>query len=382
MDTRERKIISGLCGAIKQIEQGQRVIADFESIEDSDTPELNELRKEIKLLSEQYVDSYNFILDVAAGKLDTTPPAKNNFANPFKQLHSDLIHLTWQIKQISEGDFDQKVSFYGDFSSAINKMIESLKEKERIDVLNVQYLNELKELNAMKDKFFSIIAHDLKNPFTGLLGFSDILISDLKDKNYDSAEEYAAIIKELSEQGYKLLVNLLEWSRSQLNSIKTCIEPVFLKSLVEEAKSLIMPKARQKNINVVLAGFLSFDVLADINMLNTVLRNLLSNAVKYTNEGGEIVISAEKEGDMTILSVSDNGVGIKQKNISKLFSIDSNFSTKGTQSEEGTGLGLILCKEFANKMGGNITVESEEGKGTKFNLYLPNEIKQTDLKIN
>ena len=374
MENNEREIVSGLTLAIKQLRQGQRVHFDFGSVEDSDSSELLELKQEIKLLAEQYNSSYNFILDVAAGKLDTVPPAQNNFANPFKQLHADLLHLTWQIQQISEGDYDQKVSFYGDFSRAINKMIESLKEKERIDKLNLQYMNELKELNAMKDKFFSIISHDLKNPFTGLLGFSDILLGDLKDKNYDSAQEYAATIKELSEQGYKLLVNLLEWSRLQRNSLKISIEKVFISTIVDLTTSIVIPLARQKNIKIIKEGNLGLYVLADVNMLNTVLRNLLTNAVKYTNEGGEIVVSASIVENMTTISVSDNGIGISSENISKLFMIDTNFSTKGTRFEDGTGLGLILCKEFVNKMGGDITVESLEGHGSTFKFSLPSAI--------
>jgi len=374
MENNEREIVSSLTSVIRQLRQGQRVHFDFGSVEDSDTSELLEFKQEIKLLAEQYNDSYNFILDVAAGKLDTLPPAKNNFANPFKQLHADLLHLTWQIQQISEGDYDQKVSFYGDFSHSINKMIESLREKERIDKLNLQYMNEWKELNAMKDKFFSIISHDLKNPFTGLLGFSDILLGDLKDKNYDSAQEYAATIKELSEQGYKLLVNLLEWSRLQLHSLKISIEKVFISTIVDLTTSIVIPLARQKNIKIIKEGNLSLYVLADVNMLNTVLRNLLTNAVKYTNEGGEIVISASTVANMTTISVSDNGIGISSENISKLFRIDSNFSTKGTRFEDGTGLGLILCKEFINKMGGDITVESQEGHGSTFKFSLPSAI--------
>jgi len=371
MESKEKKIIVELTNAIRKLSQGQRIEMNFETIADSDTEEIKQLKEEVVKLVQQYSDNYVYILDIAKGKLETTPPAKNNFANPYKQLHSDLLHLTWQIKQISEGDYDQKVSFSGDFSVAINKMIESLKEKQRIDELNFKYLGELKELNATKDRFFSIIAHDLKNPFTGLIGFSDILLSNLHEKNYESAEELATIIKGLSEQGYKLLVNLLDWARSQLNAIKTNIEPVSLKLAVDDSKYIVSPHANKKHIEIMCDGDIDYLVLADANMLKTILRNLLSNAVKYCDDKGVIRVSAERKGKYIIVHISDNGVGIKKENLSRLFRIECNVSTKGTDNEDGTGLGLILCKEFANKIGGDISVESVEGEGTTFSVSMP-----------
>ncbi|MFA5848881.1 MAG: HAMP domain-containing sensor histidine kinase [Bacteroidales bacterium] len=371
MEKKEKEIIAELTNAVSKLSQGQRVNVNFETLADSDTEEVMQLKAAIAKLAQQYNDNYAFVLDIAKGKLDTTPPSKNSFANPYKQLHADLLHLTWQIKQISEGDYDQKVSFSGDFSAAINKMIASLREKQRIDELNVKYLNELRELNATKDRFFSIIAHDLKNPFTGLLGFSDILLSNLHAKDYETAEEFATIIKGLSEQGYKLLVNLLEWARSQLDAIKINIEPVSLKVAMDDSKSIVSAGANKKNIEILYDCNLDYKVFADTNILKTILRNLLSNAVKYCNGKGVIRISAERKGKYIVICVSDNGVGIKKENLSRLFRIDSKVSTKGTDNEDGTGLGLILCKEFANKLGGDISVESTEGKGTKFFVSLP-----------
>ncbi len=371
MEKKEKEIIAELTNAVSKLSQGQRVNVNFDTIADSDEEELIKLKAEIAKLVKQYNDNYAFVLDIAKGKLDTTPPSNNSFANPYKQLHADLLHLTWQIKQISEGDYDQKVSFSGDFSAAINKMIASLKEKQRIDELNVKYLNELKELNATKDRFFSIIAHDLKNPFTGLLGFSDILLSNLREKDYESAEEFAGIVKKLSEQGFKLLVNLLDWAKSQLDAIKINIEPVSVGVAVDDSRSIVLAGANKKNIEIIYDGTLDYNVLADSNILKTILRNLLSNAVKYCEDKGVIRISAERKGKQIFIYVSDNGVGIKKENLSRLFRIDCNISTKGTNNEEGTGLGLILCKEFINKIGGDISVESTEGEGTTFSVSLP-----------
>ena len=371
MEKKEKEIIAELTNVVSKLSQGQRVNVNFDTIADSETEEVIKLKAEITKLVQQYNDNYAFVLDIAKGRLDTTPPSNNSFANPYKQLHADLLHLTWEIKQISEGDYDQKVSFSGDFSAAINKMSASLREKQRIDDLNLKYLNELKELNATKDRFFSIIAHDLKNPFTGLIGFSDVLLSNLREKDYESAEEFATIIKGLSEQGYKLLLNLLEWARSQLDAIKINIEPVPLKVAVDESRSIVSAGAIKKNIDILYEGTLDYYVSADSNILKTILRNLLSNAVKYCENKGVIRISAVRKGKQIVISVADNGVGIKKENISRLFRIDCNISTKGTNNEDGTGLGLILCKEFVNKLGGDISVESIEGEGTKFSVSLP-----------
>jgi signal transduction histidine kinase len=371
MNTESSKIIAELCEILKKIKQGQRFSYDFSELPESGSEEINLLRNEIQELTVQYCDNYKFVIELSKGNLEVTPPAKNSFANHYKQLHADLQHLTWQIQQISEGDLEQKVSFSGDFSLAINKMIESLKEKKRISDLNEKYLEELKELNATKDKFFSIISHDLKNPFAGLLGICEVLISEIQDKNYDILDEYVTLIKEFSEQGYKLLVNLLDWSRLQRGMMEVNLEPISLAAIVKDAKSTIWPKAVQKNIQITCKCDHDYIVIADQNMLNTVTRNLLSNAVKFTNEGGQVTITGEPKDDKIIVSVEDNGVGITPENISRLFRIDGNICTKGTNREDGTGLGLVLCKDFIKKMGGDIWVTSEVGKGSIFSFVLP-----------
>ncbi len=371
MKPEETELIRQLRDMVDQLKDGQKVSFNPGVIPDSSDAELNRLKSSILSLSNQYNENYSFILDISCGRLDTTPPRKNSFANPYKQLHADLKHLTWQIKQISEGDLNQQVSFSGDFSSAINKMIESLREKNRIAELNVRYLEELKELNATKDRFFSIIAHDLKNPFSGLMGFSEILVNDLKENNLDSALECAEALMTLSDRGYKLLVNLLEWSRSQLNAIKIDIAPISLAFVLEECKILVSERAERKKISITCNGCEGIYVKADENMLKTVIRNLLGNAIKFTSEGGKIILRAGRENGSVFFSVADNGVGISDANIAKLFRIDTNFTTRGTNDEEGTGLGLILCMEFMKKMDGDIYVESQLGKGSTFTIKLP-----------
>lgn len=370
MTTDDRKLLNYLNETVKHVLQGRKgIVLDTELR--SETPEIQELLDTVQILTTQYNQSYDFILDMSKGKLDTVAPPLNSFVTPFKQLQADLKHLTWQIHQISEGDLEQKVTFYGDFSESINKMIESLREKQRISELNERYLQELLELNASKDKLFSIIAHDLKNPFSGLINLSDMVLNDVKVGRYEDIEEYAGLLKTFSLQGYKLLINLLDWAKVQSNSILINLAPVSLNEVVELSKAMVEPVVIQKNIRVNHFFENDLQVLADSNMLQTVLRNLLSNAVKFTPTGGVITISAEQFEQEVKISVKDTGVGIRPENLKRLFRIDSPFSTAGTGNEFGSGLGLILCRDFLKKMNSEIQVESEVGKGSSFSFFLP-----------
>lgn len=370
MNSADREMIASLSDLVKQVLQGQKGIV-MEAIPLSEVPEMNELRSAISTLISQHNQSYNFILDLAKGKLDTPAPPLNSFVSPFKQLQADLKHLTWQIRQISEGDLEQNVSFSGDFSESINKMIDALREKQRISELNEHYLDVLKELNASKDKLFSIIAHDLKNPFSGLINLSDLVLEEVRLGRYENIEEYALLLKSFSNQGYKLLINLLDWARVQSNTMLVKLEPIRLTDMVDMSKELIEPLALQKNI----ALHFRFDedalLLADSNMLQTILRNLLGNAVKFTPHGGTITLSAERVGDAIRICVQDNGVGIRPDNLKKLFRIDSPFSTQGTSNEFGSGLGLIICRDFLKKMNSELLVESQVALGSTFSFVLP-----------
>ncbi len=230
---------------------------------------------------------------------------------------------------------------------------------------------KLKELNDTKDKFFSIIAHDLKSPFNTIMGFSSLLAEQVKEKDYLGIEEFAGYIVDSSQRAMDLLMNLLEWSRSQTGKMQFKPQPVDVVDLIDESTELLNDTANQKSILLSKEVPLNMVVIADRDMLSTILRNLISNALKFTHPGGKIVISAEEKPIEWLVSVRDNGVGIKPKNIEKLFRIDQNTSTFGTQNESGTGLGLILCKDFVEKHGGKIWVESKEGKGCNFSFTIP-----------
>lgn len=231
--------------------------------------------------------------------------------------------------------------------------------------------DQLLKLNATKDKFFSIISHDLKNPFNAIIGFSDILAEQVQEKNEEGIIECAEIIRNSSRLAMNLLMNLLEWSRSQSGRMEFAPEPVEMVALINGNVELFGGSAKQKSLAIARKLPPEATVFADKAMISAVLRNLISNAVKFTNPGGEIVISAQATKKELTVSISDNGVGITKEGIEKLFRIDKNHSTLGTQNEKGTGLGLVLCKEFVEKHGGKIGVESEAGKGSTFKFTLP-----------
>ena len=230
---------------------------------------------------------------------------------------------------------------------------------------------ELTSLNATKDKFFSIIAHDLKSPFNSIIGFSSLLSRQISEKDYEGIKKYATIIQESSQQALDLLVNLLEWSRSQTGKMVFTPEEVDVAFLISQSVGVLIGAAQQKQIAVHKQMPANLVVRADNAMVNTILRNLISNAIKFTNPGGSIVISAERKAEELLISVADNGVGINQVSINKLFRIEETYSTLGTQKEKGSGLGLLLCKEFVEKHGGRIWVESEVGKGSTFLFTIP-----------
>ena len=230
---------------------------------------------------------------------------------------------------------------------------------------------QLRELNAQKDKFFSIIAHDLISPFNAILGFSQLLVSQIEEGDFENIDEYAEMIERSSQQAVDLLTNLLEWSRAQTGRMEFNPTILELHALISENKELFDIIAGQKSIRIdtKLAG--EMFVFADKQMISTVLRNLTSNAIKFTKPGGQITLSARKSEGEILLSVRDTGVGISADRLEKLFRIDESESTLGTNQEVGTGLGLILCQEFVAKHGGKIWAESEAGKGSTFYFTLP-----------
>ncbi|MDY0343968.1 MAG: ATP-binding protein [Lentimicrobium sp.] len=447
-----------------------------------------------------------FITDLACGKLSSEVPARNNLLSSFKQLHANLSHLVWQVKQLSEGDLEQKVDFLGDFSIYFNRLIKSLKEKREIEnklkqssekyrvaienanigiitvdvtgkiqttnkecvhifgysqaemetmsineitlpkdhhisldfinqavgdrnhskaefikryihksgkivtcqissslmydeqgkplffmshikditrriesakalkELNVKLsetVNKLKQSNAAKVKLFRIIAHDLKNHFNAIMGFSEFLYENVHTDSPDEIEMQASIIYQSSQNAYKLLENLLDWAMSQTGRIAFSPQQLTFENILKEVLEFTAAHAESKGITISYSLNGASEVYADANMLRTILRNLIGNAIKFTGEKGEIKINMQQAGKETLITVSDTGMGIAQENVEKLFVLDEMISIPDEDAPKGTGLGLLLCKEFVDKHGGKIWIESVPGKGSDFKFTLP-----------
>jgi signal transduction histidine kinase len=230
---------------------------------------------------------------------------------------------------------------------------------------------QLKDLNATKDKFFSIISHDLKNPIGALDSLIHIVLEDYTSMSESDRVEILNEMSNTTKHLYDLLMNLLQWSRIQTGSIPFNPDKCDISLIADNIVTLLQSYAKAKDIDLSHKIPPGTEAFVDANMISTVLRNLTTNAVKFTRENGQIeLLSAQKEGFIEIF-VRDTGIGMSQETIDKLFKIEENFSTEGTAAEKGTGLGLILCKEFIEKHGGNIRVESSEGKGTTFIITIP-----------
>lgn len=243
-----------------------------------------------------------------------------------------------------------------------------------LELLNSQLSEserELRNLNASKDKFFSIIAHDLRSPFTSLIGLSGIMVNDCDTLNNEEIRSFATGINKSAKNVFNLLENLLQWSRIQTGGMEFHPIKVDLYEVVEQASSLLLGNAVKKNIELLSEIQLGSFIYADKNMISSVVQNLTSNAVKFTNSGGTIKISAIELESTYEISISDSGIGINEKDIQKLFRIDVHHTTVGTGNEKGTGLGLVLCKELIEKNNGTISVESQPGKGSIFRFTLP-----------
>ncbi len=231
-----------------------------------------------------------------------------------------------------------------------------------------KYAIQLEELIHTKDKFFSIIAHDLRNPFVGIQNYIKI-IQQFKNYNPIDVDAQFQTIASTAQHGYELLENLLRWARSQTDTIDINIEKLCLADEVNSCFDLIKTQADTKKI--VLSAIVDHNIFiqSDSDMLKTILRNLLTNAIKYTSEGGLITLTAKLDAEAVEITITDSGIGIEPEDIDHLFRIDKNLkSREDTNNEKGSGLGLILCKEFIDRLGGSIEVESEVGKGTTFRV--------------
>ncbi len=298
-----------------------------------------------------------------------------------RSITNPIVRLKHATIKLASGDYRIKVKVesedeIGDLANFFNKMVDNLSYAnetivEQQKILHQQNI-ELKESNITKDKFFSIIAHDLKNPVSAFMGVSNFLSQTFHELSKEELKEFLDDVNNSAKQLYELLENLLMWSRCERGLVQYQPAVYELKQFITSNINLLKMNANNKNISIDYDMDQEYKVFTDANMLNTIIRNLCTNAIKFTHEGGSIKIICRKEDEnFCRISVSDNGVGIPEENLNKLFSLQNSVSTAGTKQESGTGLGLILCREFVEKHSGKIWVESTVNVGTTFHFTIP-----------
>lgn len=285
---------------------------------------------------------------------------------PLKDNENNIIGTFGMSRNITDLiEKEQKINRFAEELIELNKKLTEselkLKESE----------SRLKHTVNTKDKFFSIISHDLRGPFTSMLGILEFLLADIQDMSKQEIQEFVESVHSSSQSVYKLLENLLEWSRVQTGRIENKPENILISEMIEEILKLYKSCTNKKEIEFITEVDKNLFVTADKNMLNTIIRNLVLNAIKFSFEKGKIEIKTNIIDKQVVVSVRDYGTGINEADIKCLFKIDKHITRPGTSMEKGTGLGLILCKEFIENNNGKIWVESDEGKGSTFYFSLP-----------
>lgn len=316
------------------------------------------------------------------------PKDRSRLAEIFKK-EWQTVEQSQEIQKIKEIPKDKLIKEYRSLSLSYKKLLNEMMKITRIGDVNYKKLmaandrirdqktelellnDELREANAVKDKFYSIIAHDLKDPFQVLLISSEVLHQDYNEMEEDERHKYISGIYRTSGNLAALLENLLQWSRSQYGEIECKPREIALDFLAKEQIDFFIARAEKKNIEMVSKIPGDVVVYADENMVQSIFRNIVGNALKFTHPGGKVFLSTEEDGNFIVTSISDTGVGIPPEKLENLFSIGKNLTTMGTAKEKGTGLGLMLCKEFIEKNGGTIHVASQVGKGSTFSFSLP-----------
>lgn len=377
--------------AIKTGEEAAKLLSSLEIREK--IKELAELLSELYAQKKNYKKAYEFqkllknttdsLLNAEKIRTITGKEYEYNFAK--KQREQDLAKKQQKLLHVAELSHQKTIrNFWIAIAVVLSILMvlvyrnyhqkqkdnKLLNEKNEIInqsnlILNKQKV-ELTEANSTKDKFFSIIAHDLKNPLNAMIGFSDLLESNFDTLDPAVQKKYIRLINQSSNDLFKLLENLLQWSRLQTGSIAFNPSRFFLIDAVNPILSLLEASALKKNISIHNTIGKNIPVFGDYAMLTTILRNLLSNAIKFTPDYGSIYIECEETDNAVRIIIRDTGIGLNASELKKIFRTDVNFSKKGTSGEKGTGMGLILCKEFVEKNNGEIGVISKEGEGASF----------------
>lgn len=386
-----------------------------------------ELSRKIGRISNE-ISGYTNIILIYAGMKDFAESEKNmQYADgllkqePNSELELDFLHTCAEMYKL-KGDFKRAYGFMEKYNAVRDSliMIENITRGNELEVISdyfrakrindelsvsvklqktqrtyliiiavlllaaISYVvwryqakkaanKKLSELNALKDLLFGIIAHDLKNPFQSILGSTELLIAEIDNLSREEIKKVAEMIQASGKQTYRLLENLLYWSLSQTGKIQYSPGIINLSEIVEDTIALHSVSAQSKNISLAADLPGSITAYCDKEMIKLVLRNLVSNAIKYTNDGGSVNILVKRESGKVEVSVEDNGVGISLEDREKLIQIGGHSSTPGTKGEKGTGLGLLLCKEFIEKNKGSFIIESRTGGGSRFAFTLPEE---------
>ncbi len=311
-----------------------------------------------------------------AKELYLTPKERENFIKRIKkEKHVFSNELTVKKKNGEIAYILENASLIED--KYLQGAVIDITNRKLMEMKLTESEKELREMNESKDKFFSIIAHDIRSPFTALLGYTQLLMEEFNEAEKEELELYIKSLDRTAHNIFNFIESLLEWSRAQSGRIEVNPINTNLFSEVESVIQLNKGNAESKGVEIVNNINKELIVYSDENILNTVLRNLISNAIKFTNRGDKIFVAAQQSGESIVVSVQDTGVGIYEENLKRLFHIDTHYTSRGTNKETGSGLGLILCKELIEKQGGKIWVESKLGEGSKFNFIL-NPAKRTN----
>jgi signal transduction histidine kinase len=342
-----------------ELEESNRILLEKQSQIEEQAEELRTRSENLKVANELLVERQSKIEEQTKELLLSN--------ENLKKVNQLLLERQHQVQEQAEElrARSQNLKEANDLLIEKQKLI--IDQSERLKESNTQ----LSFLNATKDKFFSIIAHDLRNPFNGVIGFSELLLKGIDKLPQDKIIKYIEFIHIASKTGSNLLDNLLQWSRAQTGKIS--YEPVKMSliTIAEETIQLLDGDANRKSISFQQQIGPDVVIFADENMVKAIFRNLISNAIKFTNPKGNILLKSDSNDPFVEITIADNGIGISQENLKNLFRTDMTLSTRGTAKESGTGLGLLLCKEFVEKHNGKIWVESEVGKGSNFKFTLP-----------
>jgi two-component system sensor histidine kinase/response regulator len=276
----------------------------------------------------------------------------------------ELIELNNQLLHYNH-DLQTKTDLLAEINTILGEKTQQIED----------YAEELKQLVITRDKFYSIISHDLKNPVSHIMGFSELLVRYSNKFDDTKLLNYCKLVEKSSRQTYNLLVNLLEWTHFQTEKVKVKPEWFNINEILLDLLDLHESAVTAKKINISIDESEKINVYADKNMISTVMRNLISNAIKFTYENGFILMNLYKDADWVVFSVKDTGMGINNVDKTKLFKIDNSIQRSGTNAETGTGLGLLLCKDFINIHHGEMSVETIESEGSTFSFSIPIEYK-------